>query len=585
MTDTLLLDRPGLVRGDDVAGDSASPNAINRLSRALAKPLKAKDAKLQRKMLALLKRAVAEIRSQNYAAATGFAMEVLKLDERHGLAWHVLAISREKAGDLAPALTAYEAALKLLPNETDVAHDLGRLAQRLGYLEIAEKLLLKYLAARPGDLDATNNLACVMRDAGRYGEAVELLRLRIAESPDKALLWNTLGTVLSDQGEMAQSLTFFDEALRLEPGFPKALYNRANARMALGDARQALDDIETALDGAADEQETATMNMARALTQLLVGDLAEGFETYEARFSRTQKDALAFVTPAPRWTPDADIRGRRLLVFGEQGLGDEVLFANVLADVQEALGPEGHLILAVETRLVPLFQRSFSKATVVRHMTLRRAGKLVRAADLPEEAAPADMYAPIASLFRRFRSEIGAFPATGAFLTPDPARVAHWRSELAALDDRPTVGVVWKSLKLDGSRRRYFSPFDLWRPVLATPSVRFVNLQYGDCEAELEAAREAGLDLWTPPGVNLKDDLDEIVALCCALDTVIGPMNATTNLAAASGANGWIILTPDAWPRFGTGALPCYPQARAFVIDGFGQWDGVMARLAQALGD
>ena len=74
-------------------------------------------------------------------------------------------------------------------------------------------------------------------------------------------------------------------------------------------------------------------------------------------------------------------------------------------------------------------------------------------------------------------------------------------------------------MKMEFARQRYYSPFELWTPVLKTPGVSFVNVQYGDCEAEIEwARRELGVDIWTPPGIDLKDDLDDIAALSTALD-------------------------------------------------------------------
>ena len=143
--------------------------------------------------------------------------------------------------------------------------------------------------------------------------------------------------------------------------------------------------------------------------------------------------------------------------------------------------------------------------------------------------------------------------------------MAYWREALKEAGDGPKVGVVWKSMHVTSGRARYFSPFEHWRTVLKTPGVRFVNLQYGECQAELDEAREKlGVDIWNPPGIDLKDDLDEVAALTCALDLTIGPANATTNIAAACGAPVWLISTPGAWPRLGSDRYPWYPQARVF---------------------
>ena len=96
-------------------------------------------------------------------------------------------------------------------------------------------------------------------------------------------------------------------------------------------------------------------------------------------------------------------------------------------------------------------------------------------------------------------------------------------------------------------------------------------------------AKAQGLDIWNPPGIDLKADLDDVAALSSALDLFVGPMTATTNLAASCGVPAWVISMPDAWPRFGTDGFPCYPSVRLFPADGFGDWSGVMERIGTAL--
>lgn len=188
------------------------------------------------------------------------------------------------------------------------------------------------------------------------------------------------------------------------------------------------------------------------------------------------------------------------------------------------------------------------------------------------------------SLLRRFRPNIESFPDRPSFLIADPQRVARWRETLRAAPPGPKIGLLWKSLKLDGARLRYFSPFDQWGAVLATPGAVFVNLQYGDSGAETaQAARELGVQLWRPPGIDLKDDLDDLAALTLALDLVIGPANATTNIAGACGAPVWLISTPGAWPKLGTERYPWYPAVRVFNPPAFNDWAPVMEQVAREL--
>lgn len=565
-----------------VAGDSASPEAIRKLSRQLANPKLA--VKTQRKALERLKAALMAVRAGDFELGAKRSLDALKMDETNGLAWHVLAICREKSGDLGQALLAYEAALKLLPNETDVAHDLGRLAQQMGYLDIAEKLLLKYLAADPGHVEATNNLACVLREQKRYGDAVETLRALLGVEPESPVLWNTLGTVLSDQGDMSTALTFFEEALRHDPAFAKARYNRANARQPLGDALGALEDIDAALPGAESPYERAMMTMARAMLLMSLGRIPEGFDAYEVRLDPHLPDAMRVVVNAPRWNPGTeDIRGKRLLIIGEQGIADEMVFGTCIADAIEAVGDGGKVYVAVEPRLIGLFQRAFPNAVVGGHKSVKLEGRITRYVPFIEELdGGVDAWTPMASLLAVYRPSIDAFPDRRGYLVPDPDKVAYWKGELEALGPGLKVGLHWKSLVLTGSRARYFSSFERWRPVLTTPGTVMVNLQCGDVSDDLAAAEAAGVSIWTPP-IDLKDDLEDVAALSKALDLVIGPGIAGTNLAAAVGGTAWMITAPDDWHYLATDKYPFYPHLRFFRRDSFGDWEGAIDRIRAAL--
>ena len=569
-----------------VVGDAASPEAIHRLSHSLAAD-RGKSVKSQRKALELLKAALAAIRMNDFDRGAQRAIAALRIDETNGLAWHVLAICQEKANQFGPAIQAYEAALKLLPDHSDIAHDLGRLAQRLGYLEIAEKLLVKFLAGNPGHIEATNNLACVMRDQRRYGDAIETLRPLLQIEPESPVLWNTLGTVLSDEGRPDEALTFFEEALRLDPGFSKARYNRANVRRPLGDVPGAIEDLEAALPGAEGPYEVAMMNMARALMLMGEGRVPEGFESYEVRFDPNLPDAIRVVVPAPRWNPaDEDIRGRRLLVVGEQGIADELIFANCLNDVIEAVGPEGKVFIAVEERMVGLFQRHYPKAVVGAHKAVRLEGRLTRyipfVEDLAEGQAP-DCWIPMGSLMAVYRPTVDSFPQHNGVIRPDPDRVARWKRELEALGPELKIGLHWKSLVMTGARAAFFaSSFQLWEPILRAPGCLMVNLQCGDVSEDLAAAEAAGVRIWTPP-INLKDDLEDVAALSVACDLVIGPGIAGTNIAAASGARTWMVAAPDDWHLMKTDRYVFYPEARIFVRGAVNGWPAVIDDIRAAL--
>ncbi|MDZ4374995.1 MAG: tetratricopeptide repeat protein [Phenylobacterium sp.] len=561
-------------------GQAGDRDALVRLNEAM-KELKALAA------APLIRRSIDALNRENFVAGGKWAIKALDQDDRNGVAWYLLAISRERAGDFTNSVQAYEAALQLLPNHAEVANDLGRLAYRMGMHQQAEKLFRHYMEHAPHEAQGYNNLASAVKDQGRVDEAVEILRAAITAMPEAPMLWNTLGTVMIEGGDLENAATFIAEAVRLDPKFTKGRYNLSQVKLHLGDVAGALVDCEAALTKTATPDDREMMKLARSSYQLALGRLAPGWDDYEARLSPQFADVTHFAIDRPRWKPGQDIQGKTFLVVGEQGLGDEVLFANVLPDIVRDLGPDGRLRLAVEPRLVSLFQRSFPDAEVTPHVTRVWATRPLRL--VPEtDHETVDLWTPMASLMRQYRTSLDAYPKTPTgYMTPDPERVAHWRAQLAGAAPGLKVGLLWKSAVTAGHRHRYFSPFEQWAPVLATKGVTFVNLQYGDCDAELEQARrDFGIEIWSPPGIDLKKDLDDVTALACAMDLVIGFSNATFNLGASAGAPSWLISAPGAWPRLGlTDRYAWYPQTRVFVPDVYQEWGPVFGQIADALAE
>jgi len=561
-------------------GEAGSQDALAQLGRAMAE-LKALAVQ------PLLQRSLVALQANDWKTGGKWAQKALEKDERNGVGWYLLAIARERAGDFANSVKCYESALALLPEEAEVANDLGRLAYRMGMKPQAEKLFRHYLARHPGHPEAINNLACALRDQERYGEAIDTARGAIMEHQSDVQLWNTMGTIMAEQGDYPNAEIFFAEALRLDPGFYKSRYNFGNARLILGDPAGALEACEAALPHVELEDERQMMLLSRSTILMALGRIGEGWDVYEARLHPQFADTTHHLFDCPRWAPGVDLAGKSLLVCGEQGLGDEVLFSNVLPDVIASLGSAAHLTLAVEPRLVPLYRRTYPGARVVAHATYLVSGRTVRyAPDLQGQLDGIDLWTPMGSLLREFRRTLDSFPDRRAFITPDPDRVAHWRRVLEEQAPRgPKVGLLWKSAIRKDARHRYFSPFDNWAPVLSVEGASLINLQYGDCSEELALAEQRyGVRVWNPPGIDLKQDLDDVTALCAAMDLVIGFSNATLNLAAAAGAPTWLIGSPGAWTRLGTDRYPWYPQVRTFTAASMGDWDPVMTQVGEALG-
>ena len=483
----------------------------------------------------------------------------------------------EREGDLAGAFEAYEQAVAIAPQDPELLASLARLASQLEMHEQAVGIWAHLALADPAGCATSLGYARALIDAGRLAEAIEVLKAALHIHSGEPRLWTTLGLALTYSGRAAEALTFFDEGVRLGPHLIGALYNRGMALLDLGRLDEAEAVFRAACKQSRDPSERATIEFSLATLVLGRGELEEGWSLYERRLSPDWPRSVVFQGAGRRLAQGDALAGRSILVLAEQGVGDEILFANTLPDLVDELGPDGRLILAVEPRLIELFRRSFPSAEVCAHAT-PRAGTRPRRTTKTPVSGRVDFWAPMGSLPQRYRRKVADFPRA-PFLRADPARVAHWTAWLGA--DKPAVGVTWRSGKQSGERQRRAPRLEQWADLLRTPGVQFVNLQYGDCAEELaQLTQVSGVEIRRPPDLNLKDDLDDLAALCSALQAVVGIQNATTVLAGACGAPLVLLGGPDAWTQLGEERTPWFADARLFAAETFADWSPAVAAAA-----
>lgn len=532
---------------------------------------------------AALVKALKAYKRADYKAAVMRALEATRLDSESAQAYHTLALGLEALGEMHKALLMYERAMQLDPDDPEVYLNLGLVAWKLCMLEGAERFFRLYIAMCPDSHFGYNNLGGVMRDQTRFDEAIEILRGAIYRLPQKAELWNTLGTVAMEQGSTAEAQIFYQEALRLDPRLARTYHNIGYALSHTGELEGSIAYYDKALKLMGEHPDALEAHHGRALCLVGLGKLEEGFVEWEVRHDPRFRGSFLYAINAPRWQGEP-LEGKRLMVMGEQGLGDELLFSNAYPDLIRALGPQGKLLITCDNRLIPLFQRSFPEAEVGPYENKRHNGKGVRLVPWLAERPPIDFFTTCGSTLRFLRKDIASFPTDNPHLKPDPARVAFWRKRLEELGPGPYVGVCWRSMVMTGTRAKYFSPMDEWQPVLKNENARFINLQYGDCSADLTRARECfGVEIHDFADLDLKDALDDNAALCAALDLAISAPTAAGTIAGAVGTEVWLLTIGTVWPALGTDRFPWFIKSRVLSPKRYGDWPELMARVGNEL--
>ena len=301
---------------------------------------------------------------------------------------------------------------------------------------------------------------------------------------------------------------------------------------------------------------------------LLMGDFDNGWREYNWRWRMQNFPSWRAEYDKPLWD-GGDLGGKRLLVWPEQGIGDEIMFAGLIPDLIER-GID--VILESDPRLVPLFARSFPPVTCIAKGGANQ---------------PFDFHIPTGGLGQVLRPSLGSFPDPAPYLVADPELRTTLRDRYHNQGAGALVGLAWHSASPYAGRESSLTLPEL-HPLLETPEVTFVNLQYGDTADQRSAfARETGIDIVHDEQVDQMADMDAFASQVAAMDLVVSIDNSATQLAGALGVPTWGLLCAVPfwlWGMNGDDSI-WHPSMRLFRQSRPGDWNGVIKRVCKALGE
>jgi len=386
---------------------------------------------------------------------------------------------------------------------------LVELFDRLRRYDDAKDLCVEVLSHHPhhGAAQAALGFLLLKREL-KPEEALGCFERAVANGYREASLWSNRGIALQDLGRLDEALASYDEALALAPDHRLARFHRSLAR-------------------------------------LMKGEFAEAWDDYELRLVSSDRQSPPCGLPVWNGEPTRDA----LLVCGEQGIGDEIMFASCLPDLLRSCPS---VVLACTEKLQGIFRRSFPQVRVI---ALNAVAKIVA-----DTTVVPKQWVAIGSLPGRFRRTLTDFPRHEGYLQADPRLVSEYRDRLGALGPEIKVGLCWRG-GTEGTRRMLRS-IDLatLKPLLDLPGTRIVNLQHdsrnGDSELVPFVASGAIVH-WQ----DALDDYERTAALVASLDIVVSVCTAAIHLSGALGRP-TVVMAPFSpeW-RYGISgaAMPWYP--------------------------
>ena len=505
---------------------------------------------------------------------------------------------QEEAGQIVEAEQSLRRALSVAPNDARTLRSLGRLMLATGNAAAAEDYLWNSLTQASGI--GFNWLGLAQLQQGKFAAATQSLRQALARDPELNQARHNLGLALHYQGYLAEATHTFDQALARDPGYTSARINLANTLRLLGrhdearqhlnrvleqqpDSIEALNNLGTVLQDQGSAKEAlaclgravelapnqAEIRWNLALTQLLLGDYQQGWANFESRWEGCASLRGAHRPPqAAAWRGEI-LQGKRLLLWAEQGFGDNLQFVRF---AQQAAGLGAEIIVEAQPELAEL---------------LRSAPGVSQVVARGEELPPYDLHCPLMSLPHRLGIEIKDLPGEIPYLSADPIRIERWAERLANFSGQ-RIGLAWAGssrrqnpeLAVIDARRSI--PLQLFGPMLAIEDIAFFSLQKGEAAAEIETAELTD---------TLHDfsaewqDFSDTAAFIMNLDLVISVDTAVAHLAGALGKPVWLLNRHDScwrWLRERPDS-PFYPTLRQFRQAQAGEWDSVIAAVRDEL--
>ena len=434
------------------------------------------------------------------------------------------------------AAAYYEQAIALRPAFVEALTNLGTARMRLGEMQAAIDAYQAALTLRPQYIEAMNGLGVTLKHMGRFTQAIAYFETALSIQPSNAELLNNLGATLLDMHRVDEAIPLFRRSIAADPGYHAA-------------------------------------HMGLALALLFKGEWEEGWRHYEQRWVGSNFALQGMVhktdTNLPHWQGDPVQPDARLLVFCEQGLGDNLQFA----------------------RYIPLAAARFAKVTLFCHAPLFNilAGsfclypniEVLKA--LPNDHSAWDYHCYIMSMPLAFGTTPDNVPDQVPYLRSPVNRVQYWAERLAqTAGDQARVGLVWAGGRRLRDDRQRSIPLEYLADLLTLDGIAWISLQK-EVSDDSEIAR-ACLDKmtdWMPEIVDFADT----AALIDNLDLVISVDTSVAHLAGALGKPVWLLnrYSCDWRWMIEREDSPWYPSMRIFNQQVRDDWDSVLQGVKTAL--
>jgi len=461
---------------------------------------------------------------------------------------------------------AYQRAIAARPDDAEAHNNLGILFCDLKRYHDAEASYRRALKCRPNYAEAHNNLGLLLNDLKRYQDAEESYLRAIEYRPDFEEVHNNLGLLMRGLKRHSDAEASFLRALEIRPNYAIAHNNFGNL---LCDLKRYTDAELSYLQALEARPNFTDAKWNLALLLLLTAQFSRAWPLYEIRYDAEKKGRVVFppAVPYPQWSGES-LQGRSLLVWSEQGFGDQIQFIRYLPILRKA-GIK-HISLVCGQPLKRLFEAAkFADSVLSEQEAL--------------DTFPHDFWTFPLSIPLHLETTLESIPASLPYIQANQSLATTWEASLPKQGMR--VGLVWKgSTAHANDSYRSLPSLATLAPLWSVRDTTFISLQKGQGEDEATNPPFGQPLLHLGPDIT---DFADSAAIIAQLDLVICVDTATAHLAGALGKHVWVLLPSTGmdcrWLEERSDS-PWYPGImRLFRQQKEGDWSATIQEVTKAL--
>lgn len=466
--------------------------------------------------------------------------------------------------DYTNSIKFYEKCLDINRNAITISN-LGLAHQLSLNFQKSVELFLEAIELDPNYFSAYINYGNLLGSLGKHSDLLRCALNGLDKWPKSPELHCNVGVALMGLGHHKEARTSFETALLLDDSSVDALFNIAAIEAFEFNNEKAIVIYEALLENNSilNQSRLVQSKFALSFLYLRTGKINEGWEYYDYGFDNLIPMSIKRnpnrTFAVPKWKGE-DIGTKTLLIWREQGVGDEIVFASVLPDIVKTVK---NIILECEHRLIDVYQRSFPTIQV-------------RAADFDPSNqnfqiySDFDLHTPIGSLNKIFRNDLSKFPTSSEkYFISCPIKNELFKQRIGNTGNKLKIGITWRSGLLNPLRNLEYTNILDWKHIFEIPNTEFYNIQYSDCEQELQMAEKTfNIKIHRWDDIDLKNDLDHVLSLIENLDLVIGPTTTAIAMAAALGKTTLIYQRKNSdWLNLGEDYVPFFSNIKSFFVE------------------